>query len=418
MTYKHISAALLLGSVLSFSRVSAQAESDSTGLPGDNFSLQGALELFKQSKTPEELEKKLNDASNKVNNLDLNNDGTVDYVRVIDKKDKDAHAIILQVPVSSEENQDVAVIELEKTGDKEAIVQIVGDEDLYGEKKIVEPQEPEEASNFMSDETLASGPNAAGNFSNSSFITINVWGWPFVQYVYAPDYIVWESPWGWYDRPVWYRPWRPYSWSIFWGGPRYYYHNYAYVNMHRTIRCQQIYRPIRRTSVYVRTRNTVVINRYRSSRQSNSYNRANNGRGDRNNVRGYDNRGYNNNGNNNRVNRNRTYNNNRSGDARVNPGRIENNNGASRNRVYRPGNENSNTDRFDRRADRQQRPLNNVNGNNRTYRERPARVAPRNDGNFNRPIQRQPEARANNRVQRSESRQQNVASPRGGRPSR
>jgi len=416
MTYKHISAALLLGSVLAFSHVSAQTESDSTGLPGDNFSLQGALELFKQSKTPEELEKKLNDATNKVNNLDLNNDGTVDYIRVIDKKDKDAHAIILQVPVSPEENQDVAVIELEKTGDKEAIVQIVGDEDLYGEKKIVEPQEPDAASNFKSDETIAAGPNAADNYSNSSFITINVWGWPFVQYVYAPDYMVWESPWGWYDRPVWYQPWRPYSWSIFWGGPRYYYHNYAYVNMHRTIRCRQIYRPVRRTSVYVRTRNTVVINRYRNSRQSNSYNRSNNGRGNRNDVRGYDNRRYNNSGNNNRVNRDRSYNNNRSGDARVNPQRIDNNNGATRNRVYRPGNQNNN-DRLERRADRQQRPLNN-NENNRAYRERPTRVAPRNDGNLNRPIQRQTEIRANSRVQRSESRQQNVPSPRGGRPSR
>jgi hypothetical protein len=33
---------------------------DSTGLPGDNFSLEGALELFKKSASPEEFEKLLN----------------------------------------------------------------------------------------------------------------------------------------------------------------------------------------------------------------------------------------------------------------------------------------------------------------------------------------------------------------------
>src|SRR5689334_14759275 len=32
---------------------------DSTGLPGDNFSLQGALDLFKKAETPEAFEKSL-----------------------------------------------------------------------------------------------------------------------------------------------------------------------------------------------------------------------------------------------------------------------------------------------------------------------------------------------------------------------
>ncbi len=78
-------------------------------LPGDQFSLRGALDLLKQSNSPEEFEKLLNSEKNDVNNLDLNQDGEVDYVRVIDRKDGDAHAIVLQVPVSTSENQDVAV---------------------------------------------------------------------------------------------------------------------------------------------------------------------------------------------------------------------------------------------------------------------------------------------------------------------
>src|SRR5687768_5890554 len=95
---------------------------DSTGLPGDNFSLQGALGMFKKAGSPEEFEKLINSEDNGVNNLDLNGDGETDYIRVIDKSDKDAHAFVLQVAVSEKENQDIAVIELEKTGDQEAVV--------------------------------------------------------------------------------------------------------------------------------------------------------------------------------------------------------------------------------------------------------------------------------------------------------
>ena len=83
-------------------------------LPGDNFSLQGALEMFKQSKTPEDFEKKLNTKDNYVNNLDLNQDGKIDYIRVIDKTKGDAHALVLRVAVNKSESQDVAVIGIEK----------------------------------------------------------------------------------------------------------------------------------------------------------------------------------------------------------------------------------------------------------------------------------------------------------------
>ena len=41
-------------------------------VPGDNFSLEGALEVFKKSESPEEFERLLNSADSKVNNLDLN----------------------------------------------------------------------------------------------------------------------------------------------------------------------------------------------------------------------------------------------------------------------------------------------------------------------------------------------------------
>src|SRR4051794_22467493 len=77
-------------------------------VPGDNFSLQGALELFKKSSSPEEFEQMLNSPDSKVNNLDLNNDNNIDYIKVIDHTGGNVHAFVLQAVISPTENQDVA----------------------------------------------------------------------------------------------------------------------------------------------------------------------------------------------------------------------------------------------------------------------------------------------------------------------
>ena len=64
---------------LSFIASSAIASDvDSTGLEGDNLDLNAVLEIFKDSESPEDFEKKLNSESTNVNNLDLNEDGDVD----------------------------------------------------------------------------------------------------------------------------------------------------------------------------------------------------------------------------------------------------------------------------------------------------------------------------------------------------
>jgi hypothetical protein len=62
----------------------------------------------------------------------LNYDGRIDYIRVEHRRQGNYHAIILQALVDRYEVQDVAVIEIEIIGRREAILQIVGDEDLYG----------------------------------------------------------------------------------------------------------------------------------------------------------------------------------------------------------------------------------------------------------------------------------------------
>ena len=192
---------LLLTLLIPFT-LSANIQTDSTGLDGDHFSLEGALELFKKSNSLEEFEKLLNSEDNHVNNLDLNEDGTIDYIRVEDHQDKDVHAIILQVPVNEKESQDIAVLEIEKTGSENAILQIIGDEAIYGESQIVEPFETEAKS-------TGKGPSVDLEITR---VVLNVWFWPSVRFIYRPGYRVWVSPWRWNYYPNYWKPWRPRTW--------------------------------------------------------------------------------------------------------------------------------------------------------------------------------------------------------------
>ena len=239
------------------------AQQDSTGLPGDNFSLQGALEMFKQSSSVEEFEKLINTENKNVNNLDLNGDGEIDYVKVIDKRDKDAHAFVLQVAVSETENQDIAVIELEKTGDTTAVAQIVGDEEIFGEQTIVEASdEGDEMDNATEDK--ANGPSA--NYTEFNRIVVNVFFWPSVRFVYRPAYVPWVSPWRWQYYPNYWKPWRPFAWHVFHPRAHVYRRHYAVVYTHRVVAARRVYTPYRTSSVIVRNRTTVARNNYRVTR--------------------------------------------------------------------------------------------------------------------------------------------------------
>ncbi|WP_343305787.1 hypothetical protein AAHN97_01350 [Chitinophaga niabensis] len=239
---------------------------DETGLPGDNFSLEGALEMFKKAQNPEEFEKMLNTKENGVNNLDLNEDGEIDYIRVVSKKDGNVQLFVLQSLVSSSESQDIAVIELEKTGNEQAVVQIVGDEDIYGESKIVEPTDDEVSA--FNDATMSDrphGPNAA--FAPSGLV-VNVWFWPSVRFVFAPYYTIWVSPWSWYHYPRWWRPWRPLAWQVYEPICYRYRPRYVIVHSYRISRAPHIYRPMRVYSRSVYDRNRVVVTNYRNNYRS------------------------------------------------------------------------------------------------------------------------------------------------------
>lgn len=263
-------AAALLAVAFTGVRAQDDAGRDSTGLPGDNFSLHGALELFRKASSPEEFEKLLNTADNHVNNLDLNGDGEVDYIRVVGSMEGEVHAFVLQVPVSDKESQDVAVIGLEKTGPENAVVQIVGDADIFGEETIVEPdgggEDEEEAMEGSEPDMKAKGP-FAGSLHAAVLapprIVVNVWTWPIVRFAYGPAYRVWVSPWRWRVYPAWWRPWRPLAWRVFHPFRVHHRVGFAVVHTHRVVHAHRIYRPHRVNSVTVRTRHGASVDRYR-----------------------------------------------------------------------------------------------------------------------------------------------------------
>jgi len=267
---KHLLPGVLI--LLSTSTLNAQDQTpDSTGLPGDNFSLQGALDLFKKAGSPEEFEKLLNSEDSKVNNLDLNEDGNIDYIRVTSKRENDVQVFVLQALVSEKESQDIAVIELEKTGKDNAVIEIVGDEDIFGEETIVEPDDSQENAfnGRISTDLLAGGPNMENNFMPSpTGIIVNVWAWPCVRFVYAPSYVVWVSPFTWRAHPVWWRPWRPMAWHVYRPFRYRYRPHYAVVTTRRVVVAPRIYRPMRVTSVTVTTRHHTAVNNYRVTRRS------------------------------------------------------------------------------------------------------------------------------------------------------
>lgn len=171
------------------------------GLPGDDFSLEGALDLFKRSDSLEEFERALNSPDNDVNNLDLDYDGLIDYLRVVDHAEGDLHAIVIQAFVGRNLAQDVAVIEVKRNRYNEAIVQIIGDENLYGTAKIVEP--------YPYDDMVGADYRDYYYDHYSPNVFVNAWLWPSVRFIFAPRYVVWVSPYYYGYYPIWYRTWRP-----------------------------------------------------------------------------------------------------------------------------------------------------------------------------------------------------------------
>jgi hypothetical protein len=191
---------------MSFSGLTAfsQTESDTgeLGLPGDNLDLYAVLDLFQKSKTIEDFEKSLNDEKTKINNLDLNDDKKVDFIKVETKKDGDDFTFILRDPISKTETQDVAVILVSKDKNKKISLQIVGDKDLYGKDYIVEPSP--KGSGAVTANPAYTGAEPVTVNVPASTTTVIVEQAPIVQYVYSPAYVPYYPPYYYGFYPPWF----------------------------------------------------------------------------------------------------------------------------------------------------------------------------------------------------------------------
>ena len=169
--------------------VSANSSDISEGLD-----LTVVAKLFAEAKNLEEFETMLNNPDSAFCNLDLNGDGQVDYLRVIETGEGNKRLIVLQAILAKDIYQDVASIYVEKDEANNVSVQVIGDEYVYGVNYIIEP--------------------------------VYVYRPLIYDWFWSPYWYAWSSPWYWGYYPSW---WYVHScWAHDW----YWHHCYAFHHHH------------------------------------------------------------------------------------------------------------------------------------------------------------------------------------------
>ena len=198
----------------------SQEASDSTllGLPGDNLDLYAVLDLFQKSKTIEDFEKSLNDQKTGIDNLDLDLDKKVDFIKVVTKSTDGSFTFVLQDAVSETETQDVAVILVDKDKDGKVTMQIVGDEELYGKDYVIEPKP-----------AVTANPGYTGAEPVKAAPVVVVESTPIVQYVYSPVYVPYVPPYYYGYYPPYYAAFTVMAIGIYHSN-HYYHGGYGYHN--------------------------------------------------------------------------------------------------------------------------------------------------------------------------------------------
>ncbi len=135
--------------------------------------LQAVAAAFAQSGNIEEFERLLNNASYMLSNLDLNRDGYIDYLRVLETVEGRAHVFLIQAVLAANIFQDVATVVAEVAGTSSAYVQIIGSSYIYGPNFIVQP--------------------------------VYIVTPPIFAHLCRPAYQPWRSPWYWGHFPSYYK---------------------------------------------------------------------------------------------------------------------------------------------------------------------------------------------------------------------
>ncbi len=159
----------------------------------------------------------------------------VDYITVSDYLDGKVHTIVLRALLGRKEYQDVAVITVEKLRRKKVMIQLIGDEALYGKNYIIEPAYADRPNpGYYGDPVYSDEVTVINNYY------YDIYDWPVAVYIYSPHYSGWHSSWYWGYYPAFWDPWTPYYWDYYYGYhsgwyPHYYanYHHCDYPRYHR-----------------------------------------------------------------------------------------------------------------------------------------------------------------------------------------
>ncbi|MEY3895403.1 MAG: hypothetical protein RLZZ214_922, partial [Verrucomicrobiota bacterium] len=93
--------------------------------------LDAVTALAKKSKDAADFERLLNSQAEAVNNIDLNDDGKVDYINVSEYGSGNRRGFSLTTEISPGKTQEIATIDFQKEADK-TLVQTTGNPSLYG----------------------------------------------------------------------------------------------------------------------------------------------------------------------------------------------------------------------------------------------------------------------------------------------
>ena len=100
--------------------------------------LKGVAPDFDEARNVREFEQIINSSKYMINNLDLNRDGWIDYLRVIEGRSGAYHTLLIQACLAPSVFQDVATLVAERLADR-LYVEVIGDPYLYGYNYIVRP---------------------------------------------------------------------------------------------------------------------------------------------------------------------------------------------------------------------------------------------------------------------------------------
>lgn len=191
----------------------------------ENLDLKTVATLFGQAKDLEQFEQMLNNPDSAFSNLDLNGDGQVDYLRVIETADGSRHLVVIQAVLAKDVYQDVASIFVEKDPDTQSVtVQVIGDEYIYGTNYIIEP--------------------------------VYVYRPYIYDWFWGPDWVCWYSPYYWDYWPGWWHPYYCVAPYVYWDHC-YWHHHWHPICSYRTghhphDHYRPMYEPVSRSDYAVR----------------------------------------------------------------------------------------------------------------------------------------------------------------------